>query len=257
MADREFTFSSKDGWRPLNKGVISFLLSALSICNCNAQENVSGPLNGKHFPKVQLSIGFNAQTFAFKKMTRGIRKDVMLSLGKRNAEGMGLATDIYFRFSETLNLEYSPVWRYDVVKPRYLFFSLSNPDKYEEKDTYGFFTDHHFSLTFLWDLKKFKFIRTPLRVGFGYSIMSLDQTWDYHWHIVYVGPPYYRTGRRIDFQFEGYHIFLRVPVYKNFHLEPKLLYAPEGQLVYNAFQREYMFHIKLGYNINALGLGRN
>lgn len=248
-------FNSKNGWRRLNTGVISFLLLILLICDCKAQENGSVPVKEKHYSKVQLSIGFNAQTFAFKKNTHGIRKDVMLALGKRNAEGIGLATDIYLVLSKTLNLEYSPTWRYDVVRPRSLFRSISDPVK--DKDKYGFFTDHHFSLTFLWDLKEFKFIRQPLRVGLGYSIISLDQTWDYNWHIVYLSPPYYRSGPTIDFQFEGYHIFLRIPVCKNFHLEPKLLYAPEGQLVYNAFQREYMFHVKLGYKMNKVRLGRN
>lgn len=226
--------------RLLHKGVFFLMLFFMSHVTLAQTGNAE---SNKPVQRFSFSVGFNFQSFTLSKVTHGIYKDVVLGASSVNATGVGLSTGVNFSLSSRFMFRYAPTWRYDVIEAR-SYFGWPVP-----KDKYGFFSDHHFSIVRSFTVKGVSFIKQPVYIGVGYSIISLGQSWKQYWQITYAGPPpYSRTGSGISFQFEGYHFFIDIPVYKNFYIEPKLLYVPKGQIVYEAYQRAYMFHLLLAYS---------
>ncbi len=227
-----------------------FLLSISSLVF--SQESID-----KRSIELSFSIGCSLQFFAFEHFLQQPnipRYDGSFTFGGGGNED-GFGVPIAFKVYDThwgVGLAYEPTIRYDIVKPAG-FFLVSGPPS---KNVYGLFFDHHFSVYHKFSPTQFLFYKfkkaIPMYVGVGYSVISLNQSYDYSWKLYDKRTQTVTIGSKVDLSFNGIHALFGMQVYKRFSMETKFIHVPQNQIIYKMYQSTNMIIIKGAYQIPIL-----
>ncbi len=199
-----------------------------------------------------LSTGINVQFFAFEHFLQQPnipRYDGNLIIaGGGNAEGFGVPLNLkIYHTAITLGLSYETVLRYDVTVPGEKFFG----NKGGNRDIYGFFADHHFSIfhNFEFDSKLLPMIRKPIPmyVGIGLSLISPGQAYTYAWSFYDRKTQAIEEGSSVKLSYKGIHLMLGAKIYKQFYFEARFLRVPQNQSMYHLYQSSNMMILKGAY----------
>lgn len=182
-----------------------------------------------------ISFGVSVQKFFLEqKFPSSPNAFLPLTGAEQNPEGLGLTIPIEF-YSPIRNLGIlaNPILRYDIVTPQ--------PFKANglTEDEYGLFTDLHLSLYKNLTLKKV--FENSLKIGIGYSFISPFQAFE-------EPNPQLLNRKEIDLSFQGYHLFINIPLHSKIYLKQQFMYVPNGQIMYRDFEDCMMYHISVELN---------
>ena len=226
----------------MNKRKFLVILSLL----CCAKETISQSQTVKPKLETFFSFGLSVQAFTLDGLANSGRKNQRIQSsilgGGGNAIGLGLPLNFkLYSWQRNVGISYEPVIRYDVVEPIY-FGSV------DDKDKYGVFADHHFTI-----YRKFRFTKKDRErtkyMGAGYSLISPGISFDYEWETVNFTTGKVTRGSKVDLSFDGFHILYGMKVYKRFYTELKLMYIPAYRIIYNQDQASIWFLLKASYQI--------
>lgn len=179
---------------------------------------------GASFQKFFLEQKFPSSTNAFLPVTGA----------EQNPEGFGLTIPIeFYNPNGNWGILADPILRYDVVTPQ-PFQGNGLPE-----DEYSVFADLHLSFH-----KKFKVkwvFKNPLKIGVGYSFISPFLSFE-------EPNPQLLNRKEIDLSFQGYHLFISIPLHNKIYLKQQFMYVPNGQIMYRDYEDCMMYHLSVEIN---------
>lgn len=211
--------------------VTLFLLLIPDILPGQSEEK---PKLGSEF---SISFGISVQKFFLEqKFPSSPNAFLPLTGAEQNSEGLGLIIPIeLFNTNRNFGILLNPIIRYDIVTPQ-PFKGNGLP-----ADVYGLFADLHLSLYKKLSLKKV--FKNPLKIGIGYSFISPFQSFE-------EPNPQMLNRKEIDLSFQGYHLFINIPLHSKIYLKQQFIYVPDGQIMYLDYEDRMMYHLSVEINTN-------
>lgn len=191
----------------------------------------------EHGNLISISFGISIQKFFLEqKFSSSPNAFLPLTGAEQNPEGLGITIPIeFYNPNHNLGIIVNPILRYDIVTP-HPFKINGVPD-----DDYGLFSDLHLSLYKKLRLKKT--FKNPLKIGIGYSFISPFLSFD-------EPNPQLLNRKEIDLSFQGYHLFINIPLHSKIYLKQQFMYVPNGQIMYLDFEDRMMYHLSVEINAN-------
>lgn len=161
-------------------------------------------------------------------------------------KGFGLPMSLQgYSTAHNLGIKYEPVLRYDVVVPEDPFWNSADP---KQKEKYGFFADHHFTLYRRFSFSKRQYKKKHV-IGLGYSFISPGLSYDRNWQIIDLKRGTVTNGNSVDLSFGGIHVLYCLRLYKNLYAANRLLYIQKNAIIYNYSLASMMFFLSVEYQM--------